>query len=163
MELLQAFGIDIRLLAANFINFLLLVGILYKLGYKPILKFVRERQATIERGVKHAQQAEEKLKEAKEGEKRALAAAHREAQAILARAREQADVQAGAIVKRAEDETKNIVARAKKEIRLEQEQAIARARRDVAHLVVSATEQVLRKKMDAQEDERFIKEVLKEV
>lgn len=163
MELLSAFGIDVRLLVANLINFLLLVGILYKLGYKPMLRFVRERQQKIADGLKHAEQAEHKLKETKEEERRVLAEAHREAQAILARAREQTTLQAAAMIKRAEEETKTIVARAKKEIRLEQELGVTRARQEVAGLVLAATEQVLRKKMDTKENEAFIKEVLKDV
>ena len=163
MESLSAFGIDWRLLVANLINFLILATILYKLGYRPILKFVRERQEKIERGVKRAEKAEEKIKQTIENEKRVLKQAHLKAQEIMSKAKTEAESLANSIVKKADEETKNIVSRAKKEIRLEQEQSVERAKKEVAEVIILASEKILRKKMSDKEDKLFVEETLKEI
>jgi F-type H+-transporting ATPase subunit b len=163
MELLNAFGIDVRLLIANLINFLLLAGILYKLGYKPILKFVKERQEKIEQGVKKAEEAEEKIKQTIENEKLVLKQAYLKSQEIISKAREEADTQSNSIIKKAEEETKNIVSRAKKEILAEQAQSVERAKKEVAEIVILASEKILRKKINEKEDKIFIEETLKEI
>ncbi|OJI07889.1 ATP synthase F0 subunit B [bacterium CG10_46_32] len=163
MELLHAFGIDSRLLIANLINFLLLVGILYKLGYKPILKFVKERQEKIAQGLLDAEKASKKLSEALDEQKALLSKTHKEAQEIIGKAREQAEIQAQGIIKKTNAQAKDIVERAKKEIRQQQTQSQLEVRREAASLVIGLTEKLLRKKVDAKTDHAFINDSLKEL
>jgi len=163
MELLRAFGIDSRLLIANLINFLILVGILYKLGYKPILRFVKDRQKKIEQGVADAEHALKKLEEARETHGEMVKEAHKEAQEILARSREQAEIQAQAMIQKTREQAKDIVSRAKKEIKQQQAQSQLEVRQASASLVIALTEKLLRKKMTAASDEAFIKDSLKEL
>ncbi len=161
MELLQAFGIDVRLLIANLINFLLLVGILYKLGYQPILKFVHDRQSKIEKGLSHAEEAHKKLTDAGAEQEAILAQAHKEAQTIISTAREQAQVQAEGIIKKTQDESRAIVDRAKKEIRLEQEKSVSEVRAQATQLVLDVTEKLLHEKMDAKKDAALVQDMIK--
>jgi len=163
MELLQAFGIDVRLLIANLINFLLLVGILYKLGYQPILKFVRERQAKIEQGIKDAERASQKLSDAAKEKESLLTEAHQEAQEILSRAKDQAGVQAKAILEKTNNEAREIVQRAKREIRLEQEQSVATIKQETASLVLAVSEKLLREKLDEKGNKQFIEKAIKDM
>ena len=163
MEIFSAFGLDVKLLIANFINFLILVGVLYKFGYKPILKFVKTRQEKIEKGLTDAQAAAEKLEKASKEREKITSQAHKEAQEIIGKAKDQAKIQADALIKRAQNETRSIVERAKKEITLEKEQSVLSMRKQAAEIVISATEKLLRKKMDAKEDEKYVNDVLKEM
>ncbi|PIP67013.1 MAG: ATP synthase F0 subunit B [Parcubacteria group bacterium CG22_combo_CG10-13_8_21_14_all_41_9] len=160
MEILQAFGLDIKLLIANLVNFLILVFILYKLGYKPILKFVKERQDKIEKGIKHAEEAAKRLDDAATEQDKILSKAHKEAQNIIGKAKDQAKIQADAIVKRTKDEASAIVAKAKKEISLEKEQSLLSVRKEAGVAVIAATEALLKKKVDSKEDKEFIEESL---
>ena len=99
MEIFQAFGLDIKHLIENLVNFLILVFILYKLGYKPILKFVKERQEKIEKGIKHAEEAAKRLDDAATEQDKILSKAHKEAQDIIGKAKDQAKAQADGIIK----------------------------------------------------------------
>lgn len=163
MELLQAFGIDTRLLAANLINFLILAGILYKLGYQPILKFVRERQEKIRQGLAHAADAAQKLDEAERTKKVTLMKAHQEAQEILARARDLSEAQSRQALAKTKTEATHIVERAKKEIRDQQAESLRAVKREAATLVVALAEKLLRRKVTAASDEAFIKDSIKEL
>ena len=145
--LFTALGVDTTFLIANLINFLILVGILYKFGYKPILKFAKERQDKIEKGIKDAELAEKKLNDAEAKGNKQLSSAHRESQLIVGKAKEQAKLQADAMLKKTQVETKHIIDRAKKEI---------------ASLTLLVTEKLMRKKIDAQVDKTFIEQTLKD-
>ena len=48
MELFNALGINLKILVAQLINFLVLFIVLYKFGYKPMLKFLDDRKDKIE-------------------------------------------------------------------------------------------------------------------
>ena len=72
MELLQKLGIDWRLLIAQLVNFSILVIILYKLLYKPVLKVLNDRKEKIEQGLKDAKSLGEELERTKELQKREI-------------------------------------------------------------------------------------------
>ncbi|MAG28521.1 ATP synthase F0 subunit B [bacterium] len=163
MEIFQSFGLDIKLLIANLINFVLLVAILYKLGYKPILGFVRERQEKIEKGLKDAEAATEKLSDATAQKEKITSDAHREAQDILNKAKDQAKVQADDIIKKTNSEAANIVEHAKKEISQQKEQSIADVRTQASEAVILATEKILKKKIDEKQDKEIIENSIKEL
>ena len=47
MELFSALGLDLRIFIAQFINFAVLVFVLYRFAYNPILKLLEERKEKI--------------------------------------------------------------------------------------------------------------------
>ena len=49
-ELLSSLGIDLRLFLAQLINFSILLFVLFKFAYKPILNMMDERTEKIEKG-----------------------------------------------------------------------------------------------------------------
>lgn len=163
MELIEAFGIDYQLLIANLVTFGLLLGILYKFGYTPILKFVDERTKKIEAGIQKAEEAEQALRAAQAEQERVLTEARTEAQGILATAREQAEIQAVALVEHSKDEARKVVEKAKKDIRFEHEQMLQEAKSDIAELVILTTEKLLREKMDVTHDKAFVEKTLSEI
>jgi F-type H+-transporting ATPase subunit b len=80
----------------------------------------------------------------------------------VGKAKEQAKLQADAMLKKTQVETKHIIDRAKKEIRLEQDKSIIEAKKEIASLTLLVTEKLMRKKIDAQVDKTFIEQTLKD-
>ncbi|MDO8573151.1 MAG: F0F1 ATP synthase subunit B [Candidatus Daviesbacteria bacterium] len=66
MEILNQFGINPVLLLAQVVNFLVLLFILKKFLYKPILKVLGERKQKIEDSLKNAEEIEKRLAETNE-------------------------------------------------------------------------------------------------
>ncbi|HMA79010.1 MAG TPA: hypothetical protein VKP88_07860, partial [Candidatus Paceibacterota bacterium] len=56
-QLIQAFGIDTRLIVVQIINFGLLLALLSYFLYRPILNLLEEREAKITQGIKDAEAA----------------------------------------------------------------------------------------------------------
>lgn len=144
-SLIQAFGIDVRLITIQVINFVVLASLLSYFLYKPILKLVSERESKIKQGLQDAEDAKKTL-EGAEGEKNEiLSLAHKEAEAVEKRAEVHAKEKA---------ETLRVEADALNASRLEQAESRAEALIDearkkseaeVAKLAVLAAEEILKK------------------
>lgn len=65
-ELVSQLGIDPKLLLAQGVNFLILLFVLTKFVYKPLIKMVEERRKKIELGIKGGERAEKIIKEAEQ-------------------------------------------------------------------------------------------------
>lgn len=83
MDILNQFGINPLLLAAQVVNFLILLFLLKKFLYGPILKVLAERKKRIEDSLKNTEEIERKLLEIEEEKEKILAKAAAEAQQMM--------------------------------------------------------------------------------
>ncbi len=163
VKIIGALGVDIKLLLANIVNFVVLVYILKKFAYKPILQFVADRTAKIKQGVEDAKLAKINLAEAAAQREQILLEARREAKQIVEQAKTNAQQQAEQTIQHSRAESEKIVRAAQTQIKQEQIEALQQAKREVAGLVVQASEKLLRKKIDPATDKALIDQFLSEV
>ncbi|MBQ5588101.1 MAG: F0F1 ATP synthase subunit B [Selenomonadales bacterium] len=153
-------------LVAQVINFLILVVILTKVAYKPLMKILEERRAAIEGSIASAQKEREEAEAMKAEYKAQLSQARAEAQAIVAKAERTAKESRDAILADAKREQARMLASAREEIALEKQRALAELRREVVTLSTLAASKVLAENLDAQKNsalvERFIDELDKD-
>lgn len=83
MEILSQFGVKPLLLAAQVVNFLILLFILKKFLYKPILKVLEKRKELIVKTLKNADESERILLETNEKADRIMTRTLEEAKKIL--------------------------------------------------------------------------------
>lgn len=159
-ELVKTFHIDINLMIAQFVNFTIVLLVLYKFAYKPVLKTLNSRTQKIEKGLKDSEEASRKLTEITEKEKFVLADAKKEAQEIIKNAEEQAKANAMSIVLESRNQGEKLVANAKKQIEDEKNKMMAEIKKEVAELVVAATGKVIGEKMDGEKDRELIENSL---
>lgn len=91
MEFIETFGLNPVLLLAQIVNFLILVYLLNRFLYKPVLSVLKTRQEKIEKGLEDAKKSEEFLEKAKIEYQQTLKQATDEAQKIYNDARENAE------------------------------------------------------------------------
>ncbi len=103
-ELVKTFHIDIKLILAQLVNFFIVLAVLYKFAYKPVLQLLNDRTAKIEKSLDDAKKIEEKLFAQEEEYKKIIAEARRESQAILEKANVLADQKQEAMVTKAKEE-----------------------------------------------------------
>lgn len=83
MEILNQFGINPLLLAAQVVNFAILLFILKRFLYKPILKVLEERKNKIETSLKNAEEIENRLLRTNDEVEKILAKALKQAEEII--------------------------------------------------------------------------------
>jgi len=102
MEIIKEFGLNPILLAAQIINFLIILFVFKKFLYKPILDVIKKRENSIKEGLLKADEGRLLLEKAKNEEKELLQTAGKRAEKIV----EGAKLQVGEMLKQAEEEAK---------------------------------------------------------
>jgi len=163
MELFNALGLNIKILIAQLINFAVLVLVLWRFGYKPILKFLDERKEKIEQGVLDAKKAMAKLEEISDKEKEIIKRAKKEALIILEKARKQGDKNRKEIIDEAKEEIGQIINEEKAKIQVEKGETLKEIKREIADLVIKSVEKVLEEKIDEKKDKELIQRIIKDL
>lgn len=143
-SLLDAFGIDIKLLLAQLVNFGVLFVALTWLLYKPVMKTLDERAAKIAQGVEDAEIASEKAAQADENAAKVVKGAETEAEGIVSSARDLAGTEKSRIMKEAEARAAQVAADADARAAETAAKALRDSEKEVARLAVLAAERVLR-------------------
>ncbi len=144
--IIDAFGLDLRLIILQLFNFGIMLGILGYLLYKPILKLLADREAKIAQGLRDAEEAEASKKQANEDRKQVLEGAQKEAEAIVGRATTAATKEASEIVKKADDEAARALNNAREQAANLKLQAEKESEGEIAKLAILATEKLLKEK-----------------
>lgn len=141
-------------------TFLVLLGLLTKYAWKPLLAALEERRATIEKSVEDAKRATAGLQQVQEESARLLAQARAEAAAIVTRSRADADRFREDMRVKAHEDAAAIVRNAEKEIQLETQRAIAQIRTEAVDLSLAIATKLLRRNISATDNEALIQEAL---
>lgn len=148
-QLIQAFGIDIKLIIVQIINFGILLALLSYFLYKPVLKLLAEREQKITQGIKDAEAAAAAKADADTEKQSIVSAAQNEATQITEKATEHARVSADEIVADARDKADAVARKASKDAEELKKQTIKDSEADVAKTAVLAAEKILRNQSNA--------------
>jgi len=143
--------------------FVIVVIVLGKFAWGPILGLLQQREEFIHRALSDAKrdrdQAEANLKEytAK------VQAAHAEAAALVEEARRDAERLREEIRQRARTEADTTLANAQRQIQLETGRAVEQIRREAVDLSVMIASKIIQRNLTKEDNERLIDEALKQV
>lgn len=146
-ELFENLEIKWQLLAAQAVNFFVLLFILKKFLYKPLLKFLRERRASIEEGLKKSALAEQQFREMRELQARELAKTRQEAQKIIDETKKRAQEAQAQMLTAAKSQTEMLFAKAEKDIEQMKSTRLEDAEREIGRLAIEGMEHLLKEKM----------------
>lgn len=158
--LLQALGIDGKLLIQQALAFLILVAILRKFVYPVLVKSIDDRRNAIEAGQENAKKSAElleqtetkvagMLKEARSSADEVLKRAQTEAAGIVSDAEGRAKIRAEQIVKDAHSQLQAEIVKARQALK-----------KDTVELVALATERIIHEKVDSKKDTQLIDQAL---
>ncbi len=163
LQIFDDFGLDIRFLVAQIVNFGIVAILLYKFAYKPVLATIEERQKKISDGLQYAEEMKAKLADAEKAHAATLQKAQQEAQTILGEARETAKLYLDKQTEAAAGKSEEIIAKAKEAIDLERNKMLTEVRGEVVRLVIDTTSKVLTKDLSEDEKSRFSKSAAEEL
>jgi F-type H+-transporting ATPase subunit b len=155
----EKLGINWGLLIAQIFNVALLVWLLTRFLYQPVLNMLNERTRRIQESLRDAEQVKEQLAHAKQDYDAELARARQEAAAILAQAQERAKLQEQEIVAQARQEADRIRSDAREQAAQEREQLLRDLKNQMAELVTITATRVLGEELKSNHD-RLIEESL---
>lgn len=160
---MEQLGIESKLLIAQVVNFLIIVFVLQKLLYKPILGMLEKRKKQIEEGLALTQKLrleEEKLKQKQE---KLLSATRAQAQAIIEDAKKQAKEQEREILADAHKEAQGLLERAKLETERLHKQMESDIRREAIELAAAMTKRLTASILGNKDQHKLIADKLKKL
>jgi F-type H+-transporting ATPase subunit b len=159
---LASLGINMPVLLAQIINFVILFGLLYLVAYKPIMRMLDERSRKIKESMEQTEYIKQQAERAEGEAKKRIDAAAKEGQEAVARA-----VRTGEEVKKeaqqkAKEEAEALITRARSEIQRERDEAIDELRKEFADITIMAAGKVIDRTLDKKAHREIIKKVLDE-
>lgn len=135
-------------LIAQIVNFLILVGILTKFAYKPLMQALEERQNKIADNIESAERERKEAEQLKLGYQKQLADARTQAQLIVEKAEKLAEEAKEEILKEAREESARILKTVQAEVARERELALAQLKGEVVALSMAAATKIIQKNID---------------
>ncbi len=136
--------------------FLVLLGILWKFAWGPLLAAVDAREDRIQTALDDSAEARDEAQALLAEHKAQLADARRQANELIAEGKAAGQRLRAEIEEKARAEAQSIVESARAEISRERDQAIRELRREAVDLALAAAGKLLDEKMDAQQDRALV-------
>ena len=145
------------------ITFALLVVVLGKFAWKPLLQALQSREQEIADSLKKAEEAKKDAERMMQENKLALEKASVETARMIAEGRAIAEQLKSDIVAKANESAKKLIDQAKDEISREKESAMSQLRAEVADLSISVAEKILDESLDGAKQKKMVDKVLQQL
>ena len=163
MELLDNLGVDGPKLIAQLINFGIVLLVLWKFAYKPVLEMLENRRQKIAQSMDEAEQIKTELAETQAERDKVMAEANQRAEKLIADAKEAAKQVGEAEGQRAVKQAEEIIRKAREATEADRERMLSELKAEVGRLVVETTAKVSGKVLTAEDQQRLIDETNKEL
>jgi F-type H+-transporting ATPase subunit b len=145
------------------VTFLVLLALLAKFAWRPLLRALEARQSSIRKSLDDAQQAKRELERLNAESAQIIARARGEADAIISQSRSDGDRLREEIRQKARAEADNIVKNAERQIQLETTRALEQIRHEAVDLSVMIASKIIQRNLSKEDNERLIDEALRQV
>ena len=161
MELLEKLGIDWRILLGQIVNFCILLFLLSKFIYKPVLAILDKRSKKIEKSLEDAKTIEKNVKETTQQAQEIILNARKEGESIISSAKMISEKERNELLEKTKREIHALFEKEKKQIAVAKEEMMKTVKDELADLVVFASTHYLDKTIQKDVDKKLIEKVLK--
>jgi F-type H+-transporting ATPase subunit b len=162
-KILADFGVNPILLAAQIVNFLVLLFILQKLLYKPILKVLDERKRKIEESLVNAEKIQKELEETEIKRQQIMDEAIEESKKIIAEATENGNQIVSEAHVKAKTDMEAMMEQGMQMIAGEKDKMKQEVKTEVANMIQMSLEKVLGKALDSKMQQKLVEESVKSI
>jgi len=157
------FKFEPGLIIWTLVSFFILLILLKKVAFPPILKGMKKREETIKQQLDDAQKTKKEAETLLEDYKRQLADARSEAQKIINEGKGLGESIRKEVIQKAQEESNQIVKRAQEEIELQKQKALMELQEKIADLSVMAASKVINKSLNLEDHRRLVEDYISKV
>lgn len=163
MEIISTLGIDVKLIIAQVVSFLILFFILKKLVYKPVLSLLERRRQMIEKSVEDSRKIEDRLIALEEEKGKVLSEASGKAMAVIEKAKKEAEEERQKTLAAAKKEISSLAERYRAQLKIEKDQISGELKAEMADLIVNSCGKILRKEFNKEDQKRLEQAIKSEI
>lgn len=145
------------------ITFLVLLGVLSKFAWGPIVKLLDEREKTIREAIDSAKQERAEAERMLAEQKASLVRATREAAEVAKRNQQEVEQLRQELTAKARKEADELVAGARKQIVEEKSKAVAEIRGMAVDLAIDAASRLVKSSLDEKAQRQLVEDYLKQL
>jgi F-type H+-transporting ATPase subunit b len=144
-------------------TFLVLLALLTKFAWKPLLQALESRQEAIRKSLDDAQQARQEMERLKQEAAHIIRQGRVEAESIISQSRSDAERLRGEMRQRAKADSDAIVKNAERQIQLETTRALQQIRHEAVDLSVMIASKIIQRNLSKEDNQKLIDEALEQV
>lgn len=145
------------------LTFLVLLGLLAKFAWRPLLQALDSRQEAIRKSLDDAQQAKQELERLQRESAQIIREARVEAESIVSRSRSDAERLKEEIKQTARAEAGTILQNAERQIGLETQRALQQIRHEAVDLSVMIASKLIQRNLSKEDNKKLIDEAIRQV
>jgi F-type H+-transporting ATPase subunit b len=154
----EALGIDLGAFIWYLVNFVILLFVLQRFLYRPVLGAMQTRETRIRESIENAEQVKQQVARAQQDYDARVNEARQEAARILAQANERAGSSAQEIIAQAQAEAQRIQAEAREQAQQEREQLLRGLQAQLSNLVIQTASSVVGQELKGNGHDRLIQQ-----
>ena len=144
------------------LTFLVLVGLLAKFAWRPLLQALESRQDLIRKSLDDAQRAKQELDRLQHESAQIVRAARVEAESIITASRSDGERLRNELREKARTEAEAVIKNAERQIQLETSRAVQQIRHEVVDLSVMIASKLIQRNLTKEDNERLIEDALQQ-
>jgi F-type H+-transporting ATPase subunit b len=160
MDILNSLGVNFTAVIWHTINFLILLWVLQRFLFKPVLSMLDHRATRIRESMENAEAVRAETARLEAESKDILDRARQESQQLLAQANRNAERILTEARQAAQQEGERLVERARADLSRERTQAFEELRQQIGDLAIQAASQVVRRSLDPNQHRDLLREVV---
>lgn len=145
------------------VTFLVLLTLLAKFAWKPLLQALEHRQEMIQKSLDDAEQAKKELEQVQQESARIVAKARADADAIITNTRADGTKLKEDLRAKARAEAESIVKNAERQIKQERDVALSQIRQEAVDVSLMIASKLIKRNLSQEDNEALIEEALKQV
>jgi len=145
------------------VTFLVLLALLGKFAWRPLLQALESRQERIRKSLEDAERARQELERLQQESAKMMQQARIEAESIVTQTRADAERLREELKQKAKDEADKILRNAQQQIQLQTRQATQQIRHEVADIAVLLASKLLERNIAKEDNARLIDDTLKQI
>jgi F-type H+-transporting ATPase subunit b len=155
--------VDPGLFIWTIVTFLVLLTLLAKFAWRPLLQSLAAREETIRKSLADAEKARQELERLNQESEAIIRQARVDAEGIVAESRAGAERLRSELRDKARSEAEGIIKNAERQIQLETARALEQIRNEAADISVAIASKLIQKNITKEDNERLIDDALKQL
>ena len=143
--------------------FIVLLIILNKIAWKPLLSALHSREQGIKDSIDQSEKLKLEAQELLEQNKKILSEANTQSMKIINESREAANKLREELMSKAQDDSRKLIEQAKAEIKHEKDLAMSDLRNEVSDLAIKAAEKIIKDNLDESKQKKIVIDFISQI
>lgn len=143
--------------------FVILLFILKKIAWKPLLSSLHSREQSIKDTIDQAEKLQKEAQDLIEQNRKNMAEANSNSMKIINDAKEMAGKMKDEIMAKAQEDSRKLIEQAKAEINQEKETAMSDLRNEVSDLAIKSAEKILKETLDEDRQKKIVNDFISQI